>query len=33
MFNEDIEAKEIPASVQRVKEQIAKSQGLLFGVT
>jgi chromate reductase len=32
LFNEDVEAKGVPAPVKRVKDQVAKSQAILFGV-
>ncbi len=32
IFNEDVEQKGLPESVQRVRKQVAESQGLLFGV-
>lgn len=32
VFSEDIEAKGTPKEVQRVKDQIKKANGILFGV-
>lgn len=33
MFNEDVEAKGVPASVERVKNQLKGCQAILFGVS